>query len=292
MRVNPLYISNVVSALDKASYSQQTLSAQLSSGMRVNSLSDDPVASGQNILLSNQISSDDSFTRTASSTQGMLQVSDTALGSVVSQLNQAIALAVSGNNGTMNASDLSAISSQIAGIRDQVVALANTSYLGVYVFAGSDGKTMPFPSSVSPYQGGTTVNTLITPNGQSIQLNVTGDAIFTAPGNDLLATLNQLVADFSTYPPASTSSADTASLTATLNYVSGQRVIIDNSITRLTAAEGAAQSESTQLLSTQTNLMQADYAQVATKLSAAETQQAALSAVIAKLNKGSLFDYM
>lgn len=292
MRVNPQYLSNLVSSLNQTTYTQQQLTQELSSGKRVNSLSDDPVASGQNVLLSNQISRDDTFTQTASSAQGMLQVTDTALGSVVSQLNQVISLATSANNGTMNASNLQSISTQIAGIRDEIVALANTSYLGVYVFAGSSGDQAPYASATSGYQGGTTVNSLVTPNGQSIQLNITGDKIFSASGSDVLATLNQLVSDFATYPASTTSAADTQQLTQVLNYVSGQRVIIDNSISRLTAAQSAAQSESTQLLSSQTDLMQADYASVATQLSASKAQQTALSQVIATLGKGSLFDYL
>ena len=292
MRVNPLYVSNLVAALDQTVVTQQQLTQQLASGKRVNSPSDDPVASGQNVLLSNQISKDDTFTRTSTSTQGMLQVTDTALGSVVSRLTAAIALATAANNGTMNAANLQSISAQIAGIRDEVISLANTSYLGVYVFAGSMGSTVPFPTATGGYQGGSTVNTIKTPNGQSIQLNVTGDQIFTAPGNDVLNTLNQLVADFAGYPAAATAAADTQKLTSVLNYVGGQRVVIDNSITRLSSAQGAAQSEATQLLSAQTELIQADYAKVATGLSAAQTQQAALSQVIAKLGKGSLFDYL
>ena len=292
MRVNPLYVSNLVEALGQTVATQQQLTQQLASGKRVNSPSDDPVASGQNVLLSNQISRDDSFTQSSTSTQGMLQVTDTALGSVVSRLTAAIALATAANNGTMNAANLQSISAQIAGIRDEVVSLANTSYLGVYVFAGSKGNAVPFPTATGGYQGGSTVNTIKTPNGQSIQLNITGDQIFTAPATDVLGTLNQLVADFAGYPAAATAVADTQKLTSVLNYVGGQRVMIDNSITRLSSAQSAAQSESTQLLSAQTELIQADYAKVATGLSAAQTQQAALSQVIAKLGKASLFDYL
>jgi flagellar hook-associated protein 3 FlgL len=44
-----------------------------------------------------------------------------------------------------------------------------------------------------------------------------------------------------------------------------------------------------QLFSTQTNLMQADVAQVSTQLSLAETQQTALEDVISQLGSGSLF---
>jgi flagellar hook-associated protein 3 FlgL len=63
--------------------------------------------------------------------------------------------------------------------------------------------------------------------------------------------------------------------------------MIDNSITSLSAASDAVTNEKTQLTVAQTNLMQADVAQLATSLSLAETQQAALQAVIVQLGAAS-----
>lgn len=79
----------------------------------------------------------------------------------------------------------------------------------------------------------------------------------------------------------------------TVDYVGQQRVILDDSITRLTAAANYNTSESTQLRSTQDSLLQADTAQVATQLSSSETQQAALTQVIAAIDKqGTLFSVL
>src|SRR5579859_1126600 len=297
MRVDPSYVSNLVGSLNQAQASAQQLTEELSSGVRVTRLSQDPLAAGQNVLLLNQMQQDDSFTQSSSLVTGQLQVADSALGGVVSQLTQAISLATSGNNGTLNSSDLKSISNQLAGIRDEVVALANTSYQGQYIFGGSQTGTLPFTisSNTTPhtatYNGDATVNCLVTPNGQKIQLNVPGDQIFTAAGdNNVLGALNQLIADFATGEPSAGSVADSAALSTALNFVSQQRVIVDNSLTRLTAATSAAGDEQTQLTSAQTNLMQADVAKIATQLSLSKTQETALENVIAQLGGGSLFD--
>lgn len=292
MRVNPLYMNDLVGSLDATSASEQQLTEELASGSRVNALSDDPVAAGENVMLSAQISSDDTFSQTASSTQSMLQVTDSALSTVVNQLTSAVSLATEGNNGTMNASNRQSISNQLVGIRDEVLGLANTTYMGQYVFSGSQGTIAPYTldtstsPSVATYQGDTDVSYLETPNGQKIQLNLPGNQIFSASGSDVLGTLNALIADFSS---GTASTADATSLSSALSTVSQQRVLIDNSLSRLTAAESYAQSEGTQLISAQTNMLQADVGQVATQLSTAETQQAALSQVIATLGKQSLF---
>ncbi|HUY12135.1 MAG TPA: flagellar hook-associated protein 3, partial [Terriglobia bacterium] len=142
------------------------------------------------------------------------------------------------------------------------------------------------------YSGDEDVNYLQTPNGQSIQLNVPGDQIFLGSGaNSVFGALNNLVADYSsgTVNPAQ-AAADTAALNKALGYLSQQRVVIDDSLSRLTAASDSVTSEKTQLTAAQTNLMQADVAQIATQLSLAETQQTALINVISQLGSGSLFD--
>jgi flagellar hook-associated protein 3 FlgL len=297
MRVDPFYVANMVGALDQAQATEQQLTNELSSGVRVTSLSQDPVASGENVLLLNQMQQDDSFTQSSSLVQGQLQVADSALGSVVSQLTKALSLATSANNGTLNASQVQAVSSQLSGIRDEVTSLANSSYQGQYIFAGSLTSAAPFATSTrtapatTTYSGDENVNYLQTPNGQMIQLNVPGDQIFAASGsNNVMQALNNLIADFATGVSAPTSAQDTQALNTALNYVSQVRVKVDNSVTQLTASSDAVTSQQTQLTAAQTTLMQADLPQISTHLSLSETQSAALENVIAQLGSGSLFD--
>lgn len=294
MRVDPNFVSNMTGSLDQTQATQQRLSNELSSGVRVNALSDDPVAAGENVLLLNQTQRDDSFTQSSSLVQGQLQVGDSALGSVVSQLTQAISLATSANNGTINASQLQAVSSQLAGIRDEVVSLANTSYQGQYIFGGAQTSAPPFSTSntttpaTTLYSGDENINYLQTPNGQTIQLNLPGDQIFAGSGaNNVFATLNSLIAEYASGVSTGQALTNTQSLTAALNFVSQQRVTLDNSLTRLNAASDAVTNEQTQLTAAQTNLMQADLPQIATQLSLTETQQTALEDMIAQLQSPS-----
>jgi len=301
MRVDPFYVSNLVTALDQTQSTDQQLSSELSSGVSITSLGQNPVGAGENVLLLNQIQQDDSFTSSSDSVTGQLQVADSALGSVVSELTQAISLATSANNGTMSSSDVQSVGSQIAGILDEVQSLANTSYQGQYIFAGSQTSTAPFSTSstspaVTSYSGDEDINSLELPNGQSIQLNVPGDQIFLGNGtNSVFGALNALVADYSS-GTVNTEQAvsDTAALNSALNYVSQQRVTIDNSMTQLSAASTATTNEQTQLTAAQTDLMQADLPTISTQLSQTETQQTALEDVIAQLESvsNSLFSKM
>jgi flagellar hook-associated protein 3 FlgL len=295
MRVDPSYISNLVGSLDQTQATEQQLTAELSSGVSITSLSQNPVAAGENVLLLNQIQQDDSFTQSSNLVSGQLQVADSTLGSVVTQLTQAVTLATSANNGTLNASDVQSVSAQISGILDEVESLANTSYQGQFIFGGGQTTTTPFTTSsngspnVTSYSGDQDINYLETPNGQKIQLNVPGSQIFLGTGsNSVFGALNSLVADYSTGSVNTTQAiSDTEALSTALSYVSQQRVTIDNSITQVTAASDAVTAGQTQLTTAQTGLVQADVAGVSTQLATAETQQTALEDVIAQLEASS-----
>ena len=149
MRVDPNYLSSLAVAIDQSSSVEGNLTSELSSGLRVTSLQDDPGAVAQATMIGSAIAQDDNYVQTASSEQSMLQVTDSTLGEVVTQLTSALTLAVQGSNGTMNASNLSTIAQQLTGIRDQVLSLANTSYQGQHLFGGSQGSAQPFTLDTS-----------------------------------------------------------------------------------------------------------------------------------------------
>jgi flagellar hook-associated protein 3 FlgL len=298
MRVDPTYIQQLTAALSQTTAKQQRISSQISSGIRLSGLGDDPAAAAQNVQLSAQITADNSFTRTATTTTSRMQVADSTLASVVDQINSAISVATAGNNGTNTAANQASVAQELTSIRDEVLGLANTSYGGQCLFSGSQNGAAPFqldqstsPATVS-YAGDSRVNYITTPGGQSIATNVPGSQIFTASGASLLGTLNSLIDRFTTGNTASTI-ALTSQLTAALSQVGSQRSSLDSAINRMQAASSYATQERTQLTVNQTNLLQTDLPAAATALSTNETQQSALESVIVAIEKqGTLFDRM
>ncbi len=297
MRFDPNYVTQLSSSLDSSSGTLQTLTQELSSGVRVATLSDDPVVVGQSAVLASQISTEDSFVQTASKEQGLLQVTDSALGQTVTDLTSAISLATEAGNGTLSATNLQSISAQVSSLRDSVLTLANTSYLGQYIFSGSKGDTPAFTldSTTDPatatYQGDAITQSVTTPGGQAIQLNLPGSSIFSASGADVLGTLNQLVSDLNAGDAAAVQT-DTASLSTALSNVSTQRSILGGSQTRLIATSTYSSTIETELQAQQSQLLAADPAQVATDLQTAEVQHQALLSVIAGVSKVDLFNLL
>jgi len=299
MQVDPNYLTNLTASLNASTGAEATLTSQLSSGLRVASLQDDPVAVEQSALLGSAIARDDTFVQTASGEASTMQVADSTLGEVVKQVTSAISLAVEGNDGALNASNASTIAQQLSGIRDQVLSLANTNYQGQYIFSGSQGSVQPFtlntgtvPATVN-YAGDASLQHVQTPSGQQIQVNLPGYSVFGTGSSGVLGALNQLIADFSSGTPASaTLSSDTAALTTGLGQLSGQRATLDSSLSQLQSSSTYIQTEQSQLTVAQSGLVSADPATVASQLSTAETQHQALLSVIHTLGSTDLFSLL
>lgn len=295
MRADPFYNNGLSTSLDTITSRQDTLTSELSSGLAVSAPSDDPLAASQGVALSGAISRDDAYIASASTLEGRLQTADSVLGSVVSQLTSAISSATSGINSTLSASNLQTIGTTLSAIRDQVVSLANTSYAGSYLFGGTAGNTQPYTVDASgnaTYNGDANSSYTQTPGGQKIATGMPGSAIFSASGADVLTTLNNLIADFSSGSISSSAQSDLNELTAGLANVSAQRSVLDGSLNTIQQTSTYASTDKTNLAATQSSLVSADTAQIATQLSAAQTQSEALMSVMSSLGSKSLFDFM
>jgi flagellar hook-associated protein 3 FlgL len=300
---DPNYLQGMAAAINQSNATEQTLTSELSSGLRVTQLSDDPVAVANNVGLSSSISQLDSFVQSSTSEQSLMQVADNALGEVVSQTSKAISLAVSAGNGTMSAEDLASVQTQVSSLRDSILGLGNTSYAGQYVFAGSQGSTTPFTlnTGTNPataiYNGDTVTNTMQTPDGQQVPINVPGSSVFTSSSGNLLATLNQLVSDLGSVAAGTSTTAsiqaDSSALTQALGVVTTQRAGLDNSLSRLTASSTYSSTQMATFQAQQSTLLSANPASVATDLSAAEVQRQALLGVTSTLEGAQdLFNYL
>jgi flagellar hook-associated protein 3 FlgL len=298
MRADPTYFNNVVLALNNAMNNSNNLAAELSSGLRVGQISDDPAAAAQSLRLDGQIAGIDTFVQTASSVSSRLQMVDSTLGEVVSQVTSAISLAVGAANGTLNGANLASIAQQVTSIRDNVLALANTSYQGAYLFSGSKGDTAPFtldttttPATAS-YQGDSNVQTIVTPGGQKIQISLPGSTVFGSGAGNVLGVLNQLVSDLTSGGSTTSIAADSAALTDALHGVSTQRSLLNDSLSTIQSTSTYAQTQEAQIKVQQGKLVSSDPAKVATDLKSNQTQYQALLSVIRALQQDNLFSHM
>ncbi|MGA9798830.1 MAG: flagellar hook-associated protein FlgL [Terriglobales bacterium] len=296
MRVNPNIAADVLANLWQTQQQEQTALLQVSSGKRVNVPSDDPAAAAglvQNLAATSQ---NDQFTQNTSVVEGQLQTADSTLSSVVSALTQAISLGVEGANGTLSASNEQQVAAQVQGIIGQVVQLANVSYQGTFVFAGTASTAPPFaldstqPSGVR-YDGNSGINSVDVAPGRSIQVNLPGNQLFQSPGTDVFGSLQQLVTALQGGNAATIATA-TTQLRAAFDGITQQRVFYGNAINQLDSNQTFLQQEKVSLQSQQNDLVGVDLSVAATNLSQAETAQQAALAAAAKIVPLTLLDYL
>ncbi len=294
IRINPDLMSVVLTGLRLDRKQEDQAITELSTGRRVNQPSDDPAAAAGLIVNNSQASAVKSYLSNISSLQATLQVADSTLNSVVTNLSQAISLGVEGANGTMNQSDRDAIAQQVNGIQQQILGYANQSFEGSYLFAGTAVNVKPFvadsssPSGVS-YVGNTGVNNVEIGDGQAVPANLPGSQLFTASGSDVfqaLADLSNALQSGSNIPAAE------AEVQNAFDYINTQRTFYGTTLSRLNAATSFLNEENLQLSQEENNLVGADMASAASQLIQAETALNATLAAGAKISQRSLLDYL
>jgi len=295
MRVTNL-TQNVLAAIWQAQDNEQTALEQLSSGKRVNRPSDDPAAAAEDVLNLSQQAQVDQYTQSTNSLNGLFQTADSALGSAINALNQAVSLGTQGANGTLSTANRQALAASIQGALDQVVQLANTSYQGSYIFGGTAVTSAPFSvvAGVVTYttaNGNAGINQATIADGLSIQTNVPGSQLFMQPGSNVIGSLEQLIAAVQSGDSTATSNATTA-VSSALNYLSTQRVFYGNAMNQVSDEQTTLSQESTNLKSQENTLVGVDMAQAATQLTQAQTDDQAVLAAAAKVLPMTLLNYL
>lgn len=296
MRVNPNFSADILADLNTAQSQEDIDLEQLSTGQLINEPSDNPAGAAELVQNQNQQQETDQFLQNTSSVEGLLQTADSTLSSVVDAVNQAISLGTQGANGTNSGANLQAIAQQVQGIQSQVLQLANSSYQGNYLFAGTDTNTVPFtldPSSQDgvTYNGNTDVNTVQVAEGDSVQVNVPGSQIFQGTGGDVFGALQQLITALQSGNTTAVGTATTQLGTA-LSYLSQQRVFYGNVVDQLNSNQTYLQTEQVNLQTAENTIDGANLAQVSTNLSQAETTQSATLAALAKVIPQNLLQYL
>jgi len=291
MRVDSTSLATMVSSMADLGAKQTSISQQISSGLRITALSDDPSAAGQAIDLANSLQQQDSFLATATTVGNRMQAADTALSSVVTQLTSAVSTAVGAMNSSTTDSARAVAVQQLQAARSSLLSLANSSYGGAYLFSGTSA-AQPFTQASDgsiTYNGNNDSSSVPLLSGGSVQTSVPGAAIFTSAFNSL----NDLVNALSSGPvDASTSSTLVGNLRASLSSVTAQRAVLNTAQSRLSSESDYVTTQETNLKAQQSTLLSANTASLATELSAVTTQRSALLSTIGIVEKGSLFDYI
>jgi flagellar hook-associated protein 3 FlgL len=294
MRVNPNPYPDLLAAVAQTQQQVNTDEREIASGQSVNLPSDNPAAAALLVQNANASSQADQFERSIGSIQGEIQNADSALDAVTTALQQAISLGVEGANGTMNSSDRQALATQVEGIQSQLLSLANLSYQGNYVFAGTANQTTPYVLNASSasgvtYQGNTGVNRVSLGSQFSLQTNLPGSQLFSQPGSDVFQSIQDLINGLQS---GTGIEAAVTEVGAANNYISSQSVFYGNALNELTAQQTYLSTETTQLSQQQNTVGGADLTAVISNLTTAQTSLQATLEAIGQTASTNLFEYL
>lgn len=127
------------------------LQNQLSTGRKILTPADDPVAAAQALVVSQQKSINDQFVDNQGNAGIQLAELESRIDGVGELLQAVKARAVEAGNGAYSDNDRRTIAAEIRERYDELLGLANSSdAMGNYVFSGFRGATQPFSVSGSP----------------------------------------------------------------------------------------------------------------------------------------------
>jgi flagellar hook-associated protein 3 FlgL len=295
MRVNPNFTPDILADLQTSQVSLNTALQQVSTGRSVNQPSDNPAAAAQMVQNAIATGDVDQYTQNVSTVLASVQSASSALSSVVTSLTQAVSVGTEGATGTNNSTNLQALAEQVQGILTSVVAEANTSFGGSYLFGGTSTST-PFTADASSssgytYNGNSDVNSVAVGETTSVQASLPGDQIFTDPSNDVLGSLSNLINALQSGNSSAISSATTA-VNSAVNYIGQQQVFYSNAETQLNSQNSYLQQDTVSLSTQQNNLVGVNMATAATNLSQAEVANSAAMAAVAKMLPDNLLQYL
>ncbi len=294
MRVNPHPMPDLLAALNQTQLESQQAELQISTGKSVNEPSDNPTAAALLVENNDQATFTSGYLQSVSAVQGQLATASSTLASITTALQQVISLGVEGANGTLSDSDRTAIATQLQGIQSQLVSLANTSYQGHYIFAGTATNTVPYlvdnaaPSGVL-YVGNSGVNQVSIGTGYKIAVNTPGSQLFSANGNDVFLAVNNLVQALVNNTGIGTA---TNAVSAANSYLSAQTVFYGNAMDQTQSQTTYLNAAKLQIAQQQNTLGGVDMAAAASNLTQAQIDSQAALAAIGKLTQNNLFDYL
>ncbi len=295
LRANPNILPELLSGLDNVQQQLNQADLQLASGRSINSPSDNPAGTVALVLNHAAQALNDTYQTNVGDLQTRLQTADSALASVVTNVNSAISLGVEAGNSDLSDAQRQAIAAQLQGIQQELVGIANTSYNGTYLFAGSLVETQPFAlDSAAPdgvtYSGNSSVTSVEVANGQSVNVNVPGNQLFQNPSGDLLGSINQLITAIQTNTGIAAANGNFGQAATQFN---SERVAYGSTLNQLQTTSTYLANENVQLSTQETNIAGADLAKVTTDFSQAEVAyQTLLEAEGKILNLPTLLNYI
>jgi flagellar hook-associated protein 3 FlgL len=306
------YVNGLISQANNLSSEMDTLQNQITTGLDVQSPSDNPDAMQTTLDDLSSQAAQQQYSSNITTLQSQANSSYSALQSLQSIISQAQSIAVEAGSATVTQSNLDDYASQITSLIQQAVQLTNSQdpETGQYLFGGTDSSQPPFTTTTDAsgnitgvtYQGNSSVNQSEIAPGSTISVAVPGvNNTGTGPqglitdsrtGADLFNHLISLQNDLLSGNTSAISSTDTDNLKNDENNITYQVAYNGNVQTRLDTASSFATSQSTTLSTGISNASSTDVVQATMQLSQTQAAYEAALETTSRVMQISLVDFL
>ncbi|WP_100501453.1 flagellar hook-associated protein FlgL [Geodermatophilus chilensis] len=214
------------------------LQQQLTSGKLISSPSDSPTGTNKALQVRQDQSAVAQFAKNISDGQSWLDATDTALTTVIDQVQRVRALTVQASNtGSTSTSAQKAIAVEVAALRESLLGVANSSINDRALFGGVTQGSTAYAGD-GGYVGAPPVGEGITrrvSNADRIRIDITGPEAFGTPGpDDLFGLIARIATNVESDPAAL--SADLQDLDVALDRLLGAAASVGARSARMEAA--------------------------------------------------------
>jgi len=288
-----------LNGMDRIQAREQQAQTQLTTGLKINTVSDDPSQLPVLMQVRSSIAENQQITSNLSRVKSESDSAESALSNATSLMDNITSLGSEGEPTATSAATRNQLAQQVGDDLQQMVTIANTQVEGRYVFSGDDDQTQPYTidltqtNPVSAYAGSPSTRTVQLPDGSLLPVSETAQQIFdsTDPTTNVFSAISNLRTALLNNDQTGIDSA-ISSLNNSSTYLNTQLAFYGNVQSRVNGAIDFGANLETQLETQQSQIQDADLTQSITELSQASTQQQAALAAENEIPKTSLFDYL
>jgi flagellin len=265
----PVFINSNVASLEAQRNLSKTQSDQsvnfqrLSSGMRINSASDDAAGLGIRENLNAQVRSLSVAERNSNNAISMAQTAESALGQVSGILTRMRELAVQGANGDLGATDRGYLDTEFQSLRSEITRISDSTLFNGRQLLGGAATTVTFQVGIN---------------------NTTSDRIDVSFGGVDLTALGINASSVSGATAANSQTA-IASLDTAIGTVSSRRATFGASMNRLSTTVSNLQSMRTNMSAANSRIADVDVAEETASMARNQVLSQAAVSVLAQANQ-------
>jgi flagellar hook-associated protein 3 FlgL len=228
-----------------------------------------------------------------------VNTAESTLESSVTLIERAETLGAEGASGLASSDTRQNLAGELGSVMQQLVANANTTVQGRYIFSGDSDQQAPYSidltqtNPISSYQGSAATRQIQGADGSQFALSLTAQDIFDSPtaSQNVFTSINNLRQALLNNDTAGTNAALGDVQTAD-TFLNQQLAFYGTVQDQVTGATNYAENYETQLQTQLSGIQDADEAGAITQLTESQTQLQAALVSRAQIPKTSLFDYL